>query len=32
MAVNNAINTGNKKRRAFVALPFIASYGERWFA
>jgi hypothetical protein len=26
---NNAINTDNKKRRAFVAPLFIAGYGER---
>jgi hypothetical protein len=27
---NNAINTGSKKRRSFVALLFAAGYGERW--
>ena len=27
---NNAINSDNKKRRAFVAPLFIAGYGERW--
>ena len=27
---NYAINSDNKKRRAFVAPLFIAGYGERW--
>jgi len=30
MDSNNAINSDNKKRRAFVAPLFIAGYGERW--
>jgi len=30
MRPNNAINTGSKKRRSFVAPPFAASYSERW--
>jgi hypothetical protein len=29
---NYAINSDNKKRRAFVAPLFIAGYGERWAA
>jgi hypothetical protein len=32
LRANNAINTDNKKRRAFVAPLFIAGYGERWAA
>jgi hypothetical protein len=27
---NNAINTGSKKRRTFIAPLFTDSYGERW--
>lgn len=27
---NNAMNTDNKKRRSFVALLFVAGYGERY--
>jgi hypothetical protein len=30
MPPNNAINTGSKKRRSFVALLFAAVYGKRY--
>ena len=30
MSSNNTINSGNEKRRAFVAPLFTAGYGERY--